>query len=73
MSDATVTITPLENGPNLVQGKVRLVGPDGKDMEHPVTIALCRCGGSASKPFCDGTHRKMGFQGAGVKSAPQSS
>jgi CDGSH-type Zn-finger protein len=42
-----------------------LVGPDGREI--PVEgsiIALCRCGGSATKPFCDGTHSKIGFAAA---------
>ena len=59
------TITTRPNGPYLVKGPVRLVDPDGN--EFPVTgdtIALCRCGGSTKKPFCDGTHSKIGFQGA---------
>jgi CDGSH-type Zn-finger protein len=73
VSDVQVTITPLENGPNLVQGNVRIIGPDGREMEHPASIALCRCGGSANKPFCDGTHRRNGFQAAGAKSAPRPS
>lgn len=60
---ADVTITPRANGPYLVKGPVKLVDPDGN--EFPVqgeTIALCRCGGSSNKPFCDGTHSKINFQ-----------
>ena len=61
------TIMTRANGPYLVKGPIRLVDADGN--EFPVereTIALCRCGGSATKPFCDGTHSKIGFQ-AGQK------
>lgn len=57
------TITPRPNGPYLVKGAVRIVDADGK--EFPVsgdTVALCRCGQSSNKPFCDGTHGKVGFQ-----------
>jgi len=68
-SPVTVTITPMENGPNLVRGPVRLVGPDGQDMPHKDPFALCRCGGSHHKPFCDGTHRQIGFQAPGAKTA----
>jgi CDGSH-type Zn-finger protein len=60
-----VTIQTRPNGPYLVKGPVRLVDADGN--EFPVsgdTVALCRCGGSTNKPFCDGTHSRIGFQGA---------
>jgi CDGSH-type Zn-finger protein len=60
-------ITIIENGPYKVEGAagLKLVGPDGQPV--PVerdTVFLCRCGGSTKKPFCDGTHSKIGFQGA---------
>ncbi len=65
MSEAPVTITPLENGPYLVKGPVTLRDADGAEYElDRATIALCRCGGSTSKPFCDGTHSKVGFAAA---------
>jgi len=52
-----------ESGPYLVTGRVTLTDSDG----NPYTIAganvaLCRCGGSQTKPFCDGSHRNNGFQ-----------
>ena len=59
-------ITITENGPYKVTGPIDLVAPDGS----PVSVAegrsvfLCRCGGSTNKPFCDGTHSVIGFQGA---------
>lgn len=59
------TVTTRLNGPYLVKGPVRIVDADGN--EFPVqgdTVALCRCGGSKNKPFCDGTHGKIGFQAA---------
>jgi CDGSH-type Zn-finger protein len=60
-----VTITVTENGPYKVEGPIELLDQDG----HPIanersTIYLCRCGGSTNKPFCDGTHSRIGFQGA---------
>ena len=65
MTDAAVTITPLENGPYLVKGPVTVVDADGSEYRiDRSTIALCRCGGSTSKPFCDGTHSKIGFAAA---------
>jgi CDGSH-type Zn-finger protein len=64
MSD--VSITPMENGPYIVRGAVTLLDVDGNeyDVSERKTIALCRCGGSTTKPFCDGTHSKTGFEAA---------
>lgn len=62
---ADVTIKVSENGPLLVTGEVELVDADGAP--HRIekrTIALCRCGGSTNKPFCDGTHSRIGFAAA---------
>lgn len=51
------------NGPYLVKGPVRLIDAEGNEFTlSSDTIALCRCGHSANKPFCDGTHNKSGFQ-----------
>jgi CDGSH-type Zn-finger protein len=61
-----ITITVRENGPYLVTGPVTIIDADGN--EYPPrpgsAIALCRCGGSTTKPFCDGTHSKTGFEAA---------
>lgn len=59
------SITPRENGPLLIEGTVTLAQPDGTT-EIVERIFLCRCGGSASKPRCDGTHKRIGFQAPGV-------
>lgn len=61
-----LTIRCRENGPLVVQGPVRVI--DHKGNEYPLpsgkdTIALCRCGASQTKPFCDGSHRGCGFHG----------
>jgi CDGSH-type Zn-finger protein len=65
MTDAAVTITALENGPYLVKGRVIVRDADKSEYEtERETIALCRCGGSTTKPFCDGTHSKIGFAAA---------
>jgi len=57
------TITPSDNGPYLVRGPVQIVDPDGGEFKvERGTVALCRCGASETKPFCDGTHSKIGFQ-----------
>ena len=58
-----VTITPSENGPYLVSGPVRLTAPDGREIPHPPQFAMCRCGRSSNKPFCDGTHLTWDFDG----------
>ncbi len=56
------TIVVRKNGPYLVTGCQTLKGfADGKVHESTGTVALCRCGGSSKKPFCDGTHGKIGF------------
>jgi len=60
-----ITITTRPNGPYLVKGPIRIVDPDGNEFTvDRDTVALCRCGGSTNKPFCDGTHSKIGFQAA---------
>lgn len=61
-----VRIRPLLDGPVEVAGPVVLVDPGGHAAvpgESP--IYLCRCGQSADKPFCDGTHKKVGFRAPG--------
>lgn len=58
--DGPVTITVLPNGPLEVTGAVRIVGADGSVKETDRDW-LCRCGQSAKKPFCDGSHKRAGF------------
>lgn len=53
----------IPNGPLIVNGPVTVSGADGTTAET-TNCALCRCGASGSKPFCDGTHKKVGFQAA---------
>lgn len=66
-----VTITCRLNGPFLVSGPVKLVDANGQpfDLQGKETIALCRCGHSHKKPFCDGSHKTCGFV-AGETAAP---
>jgi CDGSH-type Zn-finger protein len=61
-----VQIQTRENGPYLVNGPVTLVDADGTEFTLPEgkAVALCRCGGSTKKPFCDGTHSRTGFAAA---------
>jgi len=56
-------IQASKNGPYIVKGEFILVDGENKEIEHQNTVYLCRCGGSQKKPFCDGTHRKISFQG----------
>jgi CDGSH-type Zn-finger protein len=64
MSEVKITVRP--NGPYRVEGPVKLVDADGRewDLSGKPAISLCRCGASTNKPFCDGTHSKIGFQAA---------
>jgi CDGSH-type Zn-finger protein len=66
MADEKVTITVRKNGPFRVEGPIKLVDADGKewDLAGKPAVSLCRCGGSTNKPFCDGTHSKIGFEAA---------
>lgn len=57
-----LTVRPLTNGPLFVRGHVRIVDPDGRLIREDTRVALCRCGASGNKPFCDGTHRRIGFR-----------
>lgn len=62
-----VKISIRPNGPYLVEGEVELVDVNGSAVDTSARgprVALCRCGASVTKPFCDGTHSKMGFQAA---------
>jgi CDGSH-type Zn-finger protein len=65
MADESVTIKLRENGPYVVRGPVTIQDPDGTEYRVEASaVALCRCGGSTTKPFCDGTHSRIGFQAA---------
>ncbi|MDH3228932.1 MAG: CDGSH iron-sulfur domain-containing protein [Alphaproteobacteria bacterium] len=64
--DSNATIECAEDGPYIVKGCDRLVDAAGAALATRKLMALCRCGGSAKKPFCDGTHAKIGFSGARV-------
>ena len=55
-------ITPYRDGPLLVRGPFTIVDQDGGEISvDRATVALCRCGRSRSRPFCDGTHKAVGF------------
>lgn len=61
--DEPVTVTAYADGPLLVRGEIELHASDGTVIDpRRRTVALCRCGLSALKPFCDGTHKAAGFR-----------
>ncbi|UJA19230.1 CDGSH iron-sulfur domain-containing protein [Thermoleophilia bacterium SCSIO 60948] len=66
MAPEQVKITVTENGPYSVMGPFTLVDQDGNtyDVAERRRVALCRCGASSTKPFCDGTHSRIGFEAA---------
>jgi len=59
----TKTIEVMKDGPLIVKNIDNFKNSRGKKLEAKETMALCRCGSSANKPFCDGTHRKINFSG----------
>ncbi len=67
-----VVIKARENGPLLVTGPAQITDHLGNafDLAGKETVALCRCGHSARKPFCDGSHRTCGFVAAETAPAP---
>ncbi|HZA90422.1 MAG TPA: CDGSH iron-sulfur domain-containing protein [Solirubrobacterales bacterium] len=64
------SITPYRDGPYLVRGEFLLVDQDGHRIDaRRNTIALCRCGRSRIKPFCDGTHKTIRFEAPSGRSS----
>jgi len=60
---AEVTITPYRDGPLLVRGPFRMLDQDGNEITvERAVVALCRCGKSRLRPFCDGTHNLVRFR-----------
>jgi CDGSH-type Zn-finger protein len=64
MSD-TPAIEERENGPLVVKDLSSMKNTDGSEVETKPIMALCRCGASKSKPFCDGSHKEVGFESRG--------
>lgn len=64
-----------ENGPLVIELPVKIVDHLGREFTVPVgkpTVALCRCGHSANRPFCDGSHKRVGFQAGETAPVPPS-
>jgi CDGSH-type Zn-finger protein len=61
MTDVTVTVRP--NGPYKITGPITVVDAEGREFVLPEgsAVVLCRCGHSSTKPFCDATHKRIGF------------
>jgi CDGSH-type Zn-finger protein len=73
VADAVV-IRCRENGPLLIQGPFKITDHLGNEFTQPVGkefIALCRCGQSQNKPFCDGSHKTCSFQAAQLAKPPE--
>lgn len=69
--DSSNTVTLNANGPLYVRGRIITAdGAGAESLREYTRVALCRCGASANKPFCDGSHTKIGFTDAGVLAAP---
>ena len=64
-----LTVKPLRNGPLMVQGPLEVVSGTGRTVTRATENYFCRCGASTKKPFCDGTHKKIGFTAAGGERA----
>lgn len=65
---AELKIKGRGDGPYLISGQARYTDADGQEqMTEGKVVALCRCGGSDKKPFCDGTHRKIDFAAPAVE------
>jgi CDGSH-type Zn-finger protein len=69
---AQPTVNPRRDGPLVIEGPVTLIAADGT-AEVAERLFLCRCGQSANKPHCDGTHKRNGFRAAGVEPPPRKS
>ncbi len=61
MSEKAANFRVLEGGPLEVSGDFTLTGKHGDIIEAGSPVYLCRCGSSKNKPFCDGSHKKIGF------------
>jgi CDGSH-type Zn-finger protein len=64
-----LAVKPLRNGPLMIQGSLELVSGTGRTVSRATETFLCRCGAWSNKPFCDGTHKKIGFTVEGSERA----
>ena len=70
--DEPARITPYRDGPYIVRGNFVITDQQGNEIDaRRRTVALCRCGRSQMRPFCDGTHRLIGFRAPGEPEQPE--
>jgi uncharacterized Fe-S cluster protein YjdI len=62
-ADIDADVRVMEDGPIIIKGNFKLFDTEGNEIRHLKMSSLCRCGASNELPFCDGTHRKIGFVG----------
>lgn len=60
--DGRLSVTPARDGPLMLSGPVEVCSGTGRTVSRETRVALCRCGASANKPFCDGSHARVGFR-----------
>jgi uncharacterized Fe-S cluster protein YjdI len=63
IQDANAEARVMEDGPLVIKGSFVLLDTEGKELQHLKMSSLCRCGASNNLPYCDGTHRKIGYIG----------
>jgi uncharacterized Fe-S cluster protein YjdI len=61
--ESATTVEMMKNGPLLIHGNITVKDIQGKETKHQRITAFCRCGSSQNKPYCDGSHGKIGFEG----------
>ena len=62
-TDVSTSVEVMKNGPLMVYGNIVVKHSNGTEVKKTKVTAFCRCGASGNKPFCDGTHMKIGFKG----------
>ncbi|MEX2446895.1 MAG: (4Fe-4S)-binding protein [Dehalococcoidia bacterium] len=63
------SVTPVEDGPLVLRGDLHVLAADGETVLHETRLALCRCGSTENAPFCDNSHRRVGFHSPAMRSA----
>ena len=62
-SSPVAKVRVMKDGPIVVEGTYSVIGADQQELKPTIMTSFCRCGSSRSMPYCDGTHRKIGFSG----------
>lgn len=71
LRDGAIEVTPVPDGPLKVDGAIEIVSGTGRTIDRRMQAFLCRCGASANKPFCDGSHARIGFSDAETRVAAE--